>query len=599
MAALMLATLALFGQHVDRATADHFACHEPNRGWGFDTHEYEDYVAGYNQAIDLAVRGLGTPAPYQLASGETIDVSFQGLESGPREARQPASKAAAVPTSLYKSIVWIESGWSHAAPSVPYGGVGSVIISIDCGYGLGQITSGMGHLSAPPALDVRVPSARQAVIGTHSSFNLAEGVRILADKWNSAPGLRPVSGAGDPAALEDWYYATWSYNGFAFSNHPLNPNRDALRGALWNCSDPSAPGAGVFNYGDYTYPEKVYGCLRYPPVPPGTSYPPPLGGGPATAPTAISVGDTVVVVGTGTCLNIRPQPAGEPPITCVPDGTQATIAGGPATAAGLEWWQVTVDGVTGWAAADFLVKPTAPVPDAPVNPVGRMWAPQVFAMPVMSAPAVAAAFALDAFEACQEGGASDACAGMDYPTTIPELGVTTHQDSGMSGLPGNQWALIGDPQMQVLGSRTVNLSVTGSSATASTVTVRNTGTMVAPFRVRTSAAWLIVRHPGDPPGRVVDGGVAVGPDVEVVIQKSPRTVQQGKDSVLEITVDPTYMPDEPFSGTVIIDALLGSGDPVTITVSGTRTGAGAGGGGQGQAPQFRSILPNLTSDGSR
>ena len=41
--------------------ADHFPCHAPNRGWGFDTYEYEDYVGKYNQAIDLAVRGWAVP----------------------------------------------------------------------------------------------------------------------------------------------------------------------------------------------------------------------------------------------------------------------------------------------------------------------------------------------------------------------------------------------------------------------------------------------------------------------------------------------------------------------------------------------------------
>ena len=157
----------------------------------------------------------------------------------------------------------------------------------------------MGHLQAPPALEVRVPSARQAAIGTHPLYNIAEGVRILADKWNSAPQVRPVAGQGDPAALEDWYYAIWSYNGFAFSNHPLNPVKDPLRGSVWHCGDPNAPGYGFFERSDYTYTEDVYGCLRYPPVP-GGNYPPPLpgsGGDGAVFDPTIAVGDVVHVVG--------------------------------------------------------------------------------------------------------------------------------------------------------------------------------------------------------------------------------------------------------------------------------------------------------------
>lgn len=42
------------------ARADHYACHPPAAGWGFDTYEYEDYVRKYNTlAIHLAAAGLG------------------------------------------------------------------------------------------------------------------------------------------------------------------------------------------------------------------------------------------------------------------------------------------------------------------------------------------------------------------------------------------------------------------------------------------------------------------------------------------------------------------------------------------------------------
>src|SRR5690606_6177359 len=127
------------------------------------------------------------------------------------------------------------------------------------------ITSGMGN-------NTGTPSSKQALVGTHFAFNLAEGMRILADKWNQAPRFRPIAGEGDPAALEDWYYAIWSYNGFAFTNHPLNPDRDPLRAGaadspIYHCFDDTAPsyvqGSGtlpVYTYGDYTYQERVYGC---------------------------------------------------------------------------------------------------------------------------------------------------------------------------------------------------------------------------------------------------------------------------------------------------------------------------------------------------
>jgi hypothetical protein len=237
----------------------------------FDTYEAEDYATTYAKAIELAAAGKAITSSYKLSStNELIDVRYLGLLEGPRGARTTKPDTSlAIPPTIYKSIAWIEANWNNAAGTVPYGGVGPVLRSFDCGYGVGQVTTGMSNATG-------VASARQAVIGTHFLFNIAEGVRILADKWNSAPKYRPVAGNGDPAAIEDWYFAIWSYNGFAFSNHPLNPNLDPLRGGgtspIYHCYDPSAPsyqdtGDGPqFGYGEYTYQERVYGCMRYPPT---------------------------------------------------------------------------------------------------------------------------------------------------------------------------------------------------------------------------------------------------------------------------------------------------------------------------------------------
>ncbi len=234
------------------------ACGE-NGPFDFDTYEAEPYTVTYSRAIELATAGKAVSASHSVA-GQTINVLYQGLLKGPRASRTTASSTAlTIPPTIYKSIVWAESNWGNGSLSIPYGGVGPVLRSFDCGYGLGQVTTGMTNNGGPP-------TARQALIGTHFLYNVAEGVRILADKWNSAPRFRPIAGEGDPEALEDWYYAIWSYNGFAFVNHPLNPNRDPLRPAVFPCGDGSAPGAsayaGRFNF---TYPELVYGCMRYPP----------------------------------------------------------------------------------------------------------------------------------------------------------------------------------------------------------------------------------------------------------------------------------------------------------------------------------------------
>jgi hypothetical protein len=159
---------------------------------------------------------------------------------------------------LLKAIAWIESGWAQASydPFVPYGEVGPTLTSHDCGYGIMQVTSGMQNLTG-------VPNLEQAMIGGHYAFNIARGARILADKWNQGPEFRPVVGERNPYILENWYYALWAYNGFAFKNHPLNPAYDPAR-PPYSCG-PAGDGLG-HNSGAYPYQELVLGCAAHPPV---------------------------------------------------------------------------------------------------------------------------------------------------------------------------------------------------------------------------------------------------------------------------------------------------------------------------------------------
>ena len=94
------------------------------------------------------------------------------------------------------------------------------------------------------------------MIGGHYAFNIARGARILAEKWNGAPEFRPIVGSRNTQIIEDWYYALWSYNGFASKNHPLShdPNRPPY---LCNGTQPR---------GNYPYQELVFGCVTHPPV---------------------------------------------------------------------------------------------------------------------------------------------------------------------------------------------------------------------------------------------------------------------------------------------------------------------------------------------
>lgn len=452
--------------------------------YDFDTYEYPNSGLGYGDLITYSALGRLPQLNYELASGDHVDLRYQGLETGARAARTIPSTANVIPPSILKSIVWNESGWANGAPpggpSVPWGGIGAVIRSFDCGYGLGQVTSGMGN-------NTGTPSGRQAAIGTHPVMNMMEAIRILADKWNSAPSFRPIAGQGNPADLEDWYYAIWSYNGFAFSNHPLNPDRDPMRGALYHCYSPLAPESltSTYNRGHYTYPELVYGCMVYPPT-----------------------------------------------------------------------------------------KSSAP-----------LWQPQTVSMPAVYPSSeifeVSAAFAPEVYSACEDASFSGGCPGMDYPTTIPEHEIWTHTDNTPD--PGIPSGILGAPILSISGPPSAELVANANGSSSSfTVTVRNTGTSLAPYRIRSSAPWLVARHPDDAATRTLDGGIAAGADVPV---SSGGTVKQGYDSILNVTVNVPAYPGGDRTATLWIEPLYGGGSVYQVQVNVEFIG--------GPLP-FRIVVPGAT-----
>jgi hypothetical protein len=74
------------------------------------------------------------------------------------------------------------------------------------------------------------------------------------------------------------------------------------------------------------------------------------------APWPLAKGAKVVVVGTGNCLNVRSAPGTkEAAVDCLADGTVITLADGPVTADGHEWWQP--QDRSGWVAGDWLRYP--------------------------------------------------------------------------------------------------------------------------------------------------------------------------------------------------------------------------------------------------
>jgi hypothetical protein len=240
---LLAAAIAMTVMTPGRAEAHHLCGNtgSPFGAFNLQTYEAADYRNAYARTMDLA--------GYNQLFPDRPTFSLPALETGGRGAGSGQLTGGYIPPVLLKSIAWIESGWAQASydPPVQYGQVGPVLSSHDCGYGLMQVTSGMQNVSGVPTLD-------QAMIGGHYAFNIARGARILAEKWNAAPEVRPLVGGRNTRIIEDWYYALWGYNGFAFKNHPLNPDYAYPR-PMYDCSSSRT----------LPYQELIMGCAANPP----------------------------------------------------------------------------------------------------------------------------------------------------------------------------------------------------------------------------------------------------------------------------------------------------------------------------------------------
>ena len=141
----------------------------------------------------------------------------------------------------------------------------------DCGYGIGQVTTGMR------ASDTVFDRSQQVKIAVDYAANIAASLNILIDKWNQLnldSGGRMKLNDGDPRYIENWFLAAWAYNsgfypyserashggnwGVGWWNNPANPRLPANRGRfLANPDDASHPSG-------WTYPELIMGWAETP-----------------------------------------------------------------------------------------------------------------------------------------------------------------------------------------------------------------------------------------------------------------------------------------------------------------------------------------------
>ncbi len=262
-------------------------------------------VPGANPSVSAwnAIFALVAPGS---ASWKTSGPPIGTINSGCGKPKPATKVPAHFPCHVLKAIAMQESGWRQfCVPDIPAGSVGAperTIVSFDCGYGVGQVTSGM-HVGETPSFD-------RGRVASDPTYNLATGTLILAAKWSATNCV----GDNDPDVLEDWYTSIWAYNGLAYSNNPNNPNL--------------TPGRGVYkpgNGGSYTYQERILGSMENPPtgrwVPLAPAYPNRGNIGNSGSPPALpepdcaSPTDCVGKRGThaSSCDPVAPGDAGPPP----------------------------------------------------------------------------------------------------------------------------------------------------------------------------------------------------------------------------------------------------------------------------------------------
>ena len=247
-------------------------------------------------AVDEAVRG-------DLTVSRPANYDNMGLPAYSPEGDLPTpalTGGGSIPPQVMMGILAQESNFDqaswHALPGyagdplvADYYGDGGGIDTIDydnadCGYGIGQITTGMTSGSTYWG-----SAAEQAKIGVDFGENIQASVSLLAQKWNQLASYSPaiLANGGDSSYAENWYLAIWAYNtgldpnsttgnttgctpgpsctdgtgnwGLGWTNNPLdtdwNPGREPFLSSTY---------ADAANPGQWPYQEKVLGWAAVP-----------------------------------------------------------------------------------------------------------------------------------------------------------------------------------------------------------------------------------------------------------------------------------------------------------------------------------------------
>jgi hypothetical protein len=146
----------------------------------------------------------------------------------------------------------------------------------DCGYGIGQVTTGMAATDHIYTID------QQYYIAIDYAANIAASINILIDKWNQlhaepAGALSSINN-DDPQYIENWFLALWAYNsglhryatrnteaganghyGVGWLNNPANPDSTANRQGFLRRTTGDAETPNL-----WSYPERIMGWAETP-----------------------------------------------------------------------------------------------------------------------------------------------------------------------------------------------------------------------------------------------------------------------------------------------------------------------------------------------
>ncbi|MEV4119507.1 SGNH/GDSL hydrolase family protein [Micromonospora sp. NPDC049645] len=252
-------------------------------------------------AADLAVNG-------QLTFQRAANWANNGLPAYSPQGMFPSMQltgGGTVPAQVFLGILAQESNLWQASFHVVDGLAGNPLTSLgyygldllspdytkidwtktDCGYGVGQVTSGMKKSDTDQWLaGVQWDATKQKAVALDYTVNVAAGLRILQDKWNQTRNAGLIANNGDPRYIENWWFAIWAYNtgfysqipqsptlpwGVGWANNPSNPNYPADR-KMFLTQPLDVPGAtppiddqvGYDNAkhpNHWSYPERVMG----------------------------------------------------------------------------------------------------------------------------------------------------------------------------------------------------------------------------------------------------------------------------------------------------------------------------------------------------